>query len=222
MIFKRLISAAMRRIAVSDHSVILCCPINELTHSTEFQREEFRFDELPISQVTTLLRCTPELDASLFCSLDDARFRCFVIFLGRDIIAYTWVGTGVIPAEHNSNGHPWTGIPISLAPNTAYLFAAFVAREFRGRRLYQQMVSGIGDALAETSTKQLLLTTGKENVAALRAIKRMGFQNLGETCFFACFSFCTTSYHYSPELGDNRFGIYQGDRKSRKTARTLS
>lgn len=164
-------------------------------------------------RLESLLECNSSLDREAFRSLDAFRFRCFAMEIDHRIVAYAWTGIGEIPAEHNSNGHPWTGLPIKLAPEHVYLFSAFVSSEHRGRRLYEALVGHIARTFFDEGFQRMVLTTDARNTSALNANERMGFYCCGTTQFSGWQRFRRSTYEMATAFSPNEIGTYVGDNK---------
>ncbi|WP_409994272.1 GNAT family N-acetyltransferase [Pirellula sp. SH-Sr6A] len=162
-----------------------------------------------------LSQCNPLLQCEAFQYLDRKRFRCYALMASEAIVAYAWVGTGDIPAAHNSSGHVWTGLPLFLDPETAYLFAAFVKPEHRGKRLYQVLISQAAEILRADGVLRIALTTDANNARAIQAVKRMGFEVCGVTTFCAFVGWRRAYYCVSSSFEPSKVGQYVGDPRTR-------
>jgi GNAT superfamily N-acetyltransferase len=209
--FDRLIYSLYRRIGVADRSLLMCCDTQHLSgYETQFD-EKIAVSSLPLEDIYQLAACNHDFESEAFQSLDPQRFRCFVIRVDEQIAAYAWIGLGNIPAEHNCNGHPWTGLPIALDAKTAYLFAAFVADQYRGQRLYQFLMSRVSSLLLSEGILQVALTTDIKNDSAIRAVQRMGFAICGESRFTSVLGWKRAAYSVGACFEPNKLGRYVGD-----------
>lgn len=210
---QRFVYRLQRRFAVVDFSLWMSCGIDRLKGLDAETDSSFAMRIIGSEELLLLLTCNPNAQIESFCQLDRERFTCFGVFCDDKIIAYAWVGTGLIPAEHNCNGHPWTGLSFEPLPSYAYLFAAFVSEAFRGRRVYSAMLAGIAANIARGNTCELLLTVDANNRSAIRSVDRMGFRTIGVTRLFRFLCFQNASYHFSCDFGFIFLGSYVGDTK---------
>ncbi len=98
--------------------------------------------------------------------------RAAIISANDRLAAKVWIATGVY--------RDWdTGISIDLAPNEAWLYAAWVHRDFRGQHLYSHLVSFVLDQLRSQSIESLLLTIDWSNGHSHRVHHRFGARPIG-------------------------------------------
>ena len=121
----------------------------------------------------------------------------------------------IFQPAHNSSGHVWTGLPLFLDPETAYLFAAFVKPEHRGKRLYQVLISQAAEILRADGVLRIALTTDANNARAIQAVKRMGFEVCGVTTFCAFVGWRRAYYCVSSSFEPSKVGQYVGDPRTR-------
>lgn len=143
--------------------------------------------------------------------LDAGRVKCFAAFHSDCPAGFAGVGFGDIPGEMNHDGKPETGLPIQLADNAAYVFQVLVLPDHRGRRLYAAILSYMADRLQSDGIETLVLTTEGYNHRALKAVDRMGFQNVGRASLFRFGPVCRASYSTLPATSGFRLGRYVGD-----------
>lgn len=210
----RLVYSLLRRVGIADFSLLMCSNVEHLIASGQKLPDGIDLIELPIESCDILSQCNPQFQCETFQYLDAKRFRCYTLIANETIVAYAWVGTGDIPGAHNSNGHAWTGLPLLLDAETAYLFAAFVNPEHRGKRLYQVLISQAANILKADGISRIVLTTDANNVLAILAVKRIGFEVCGITKFWAFARWRRASYFISSSFGPCRVGSYAGDRRS--------
>lgn len=210
--FQRAAYALFRRVGVADHSLVFCGNTTRIAESSQSDLNRFNFGVLSQGEIASLTECNPDFKRDAFRTLDLTRFRCFTLTEDKQVAAYAWVGLDDIPASHNSNGHEWTGLPIYLDAETAYLFAAFVAPANRGQRLYQILLSKVASTVLGKGINRIALTTDLTNSSAIKAVPRMGFVFYGETQFTAFAGWRRSKYNVSSEFLPSRFGKYTGDR----------
>lgn len=203
----------LRKVGTADRSLLMTCDISRLV---PLASDDVSWRQLPIEDASALTQCNSIFDWNAFHSLDSGRFRCFIIEDGEAILAYLWVGVGDIPPEHNSNGHPWTGLPLYLSEDTAYLFSAYVASNCRGRRYYQKLIGNVATFLSDARITKIVLTTDLQNTVAIAANLRMGFQLIGETGFTSIVGVRNVWYNVASSFLPNQLGRYVGDRSHAK------
>lgn len=209
---KRLVYSVMRRVGIADYGLIFSCPLQRLLDSQGLCDRSIQFEELPPSNCASLQECNPEIPLQLFATLDRRRFRCCVLRMENTCVGYAWIGLGDIPAEHNSNGHEWTGLPLALDESTAYLFAAYVDTRLRGKRLYQNLLCCIARSLESEGIERIVLTVDLKNEPAIKAVQRIGFELIGETAFFRGFGLRHASYRVDESFAPCELRKYVGDR----------
>jgi GNAT superfamily N-acetyltransferase len=209
--FDRVLYSLLRRLGVADRSFLFCGSVSRIADASASHPVRHEFRELSQEDISELGDCNNDFEINAFRLLDSTRFRCFTLAQEKRIAAYAWVGLGDIPASHNSNGHEWTGLPIHLDAETAYLFAAFVAPANRGQRLYQVLLSQIASTMRKEGIKRIALTTDLTNSSAIKAVQRMGFVLYGETKFTAVAGWRRANYSISTNFLPSRLGKYVGD-----------
>lgn len=133
----------------------------------------------------------------------------------REVLAgHIWLHANYVPGKHNQDGDPKTALPLTLSPTTLYLFNAFVAPEFRGKRLYATMVRIAAEEALRTGYEQIVLTTEVTNQPALKSVKRMGFRCEGITRLL-CLGPIVRADYPSNTKSNVAFGKFAGD--SRRT-----
>ena len=149
--------------------------------------------------------------------LDGQSGICTVASDGACPIAFAWWAFGDIPAELNHDGHPLTGLPLKLPPDMAYLFNVYVRPEYRGQRLYPNLVKHSEKLLDDRGIHRITLATEFTNRPALRSVERMGFHAIGNSRLVRCLGSAWTSYPDSPMENGVRVGRYVGDTKLTST-----
>jgi GNAT superfamily N-acetyltransferase len=209
--FELVLYFLLRRLGVADRSLLYCGSVSRIAETSASHPVQHEFRELSQEDISALGDCNNDFEINAFRLLDSTRFRCFTLAREKRIAAYAWVGLGDIPASHNSNGHEWTGLPIHLDAETAYLFAAFVAPASRGQRLYQVLLSQIASTIRKEGIKRIALTTDLTNSSAIKAVQRMGFVLYGETQFTAVAGWRRANYCVATNFLPSRLGKYVGD-----------
>ena len=200
-----------RRIGISDRSLLFGCDTTTLANLPYVLRNGQEFCMLRQDQCGSLRECNPEFRLADFQSLDGTRFRCYTVRKDGRTVAYAWLGSGDIPALHNCNGHEWTGLPIYLDQETAYLFSVYVTSSSRGQRLYQVLASGIASTILGDGIRRIILTTDIRNSSSIKAVQRMGFELYGRTSFSAFSGWKRARYEVGASFLPSKLGKYVGD-----------
>jgi GNAT superfamily N-acetyltransferase len=100
---------------------------------------------------------------------------CFAALAGGRLAAYGWFVAGEVDPRHCG------GVRLSLPAEAAYFYNGFTHPEFRGRRLYGQLMSRGLRALADRGVRRLLTSVAWTNAPALTSCRRLGYEDLG--CF---------------------------------------
>ncbi|MDX1926552.1 MAG: GNAT family N-acetyltransferase [Pirellulaceae bacterium] len=208
----RLIYSVLRRVGIADYGLVFSCPLQRLQDSQGPFDRRLRYEELSPAECESIRECNPEVHLRLFETLVPERFRCCVLRMENTIVAYAWIGLGDIPAEHNLNGHEWTGLPLVVDDSTAYLFAAFVGTQLRGKRLYQNLLCWIARSLEREGIERIVLTADLKNEPAIKSVRRIGFELIGDTKFFCGFGLRHASYRVDESFAPCELGKYVGDR----------
>lgn len=169
--------------------------------------------EISSADHSHLLRDHPELfypDQVHELALDNV--YCFVLRRADALAAFAWLATGEVAAEFNHNGDLRAGLPISLPPDTGFLYNVFVVTKHRGQRLYGSIVRELTQRMQDRGVTRLILTTDASNISSLKALHRMGFQDLGTAWLVRIGPFSMARYPISPVFGSVKFGKYAGDR----------
>jgi len=179
---------------------------------------EFEFVEITVERFSELIELHPQLfTTSRQKDLEDGRAYCYAILFQGALAAFAWVAIGDIPATFNHNGDLQAGLPITMPEDTAFVHNVFVMSQFRGRRLYGALMSGLEPSLSADGVTRLILTTDATNESALIAVRRMGFQYVGCAWLFKCGRFSFAGYPPSPVFDTVYLGRYTGDRRSSRT-----
>lgn len=151
----------------------------------------------------------PERDLGM---LDAGAAKCFAAFQADSLAGFAWVAFANIPGEMNHDGKPETGLPIQLSDDTAFVFQVLVLPAYRGRRLYAAIMSQMADQLQTDGIQTLVLTTEGSNHRALKAVGRMGFQNVGQASLLRLGPLCRATYPTLSETNGFKLGRYVGDK----------
>lgn len=145
--------------------------------------------------------------------LDGKNCMCTVALEDDHPIAFAWWAFGEIPAEMNHDGHPSTGLPLVMPPDMAYLFNVYVRPEYRGQRLYPNLVRHSEQTLDVKGIRRITLATEYENRPAMRSVKRMGFYPIGASHLVKLPGWAWAKYPVSPMENGVQIGRYVGDAK---------
>lgn len=205
---------AIRRIGTADISRVFGVEYFELRPT--LLPQGFEFVELTTERFRELLTLFPELfNESRLDDLAKKRANCYAIFEKEILAAFSWVSIGDVPAEFNHNGDLQAGLPISMPEDTGFVHNVLVMPEYRGKRLYGAMMSAMELPLRARGVRRLLLTTDATNENSLRAVRRMGFQELGTAWIFRLGRLTFSGYPPSPVFDSVTFGRYTGDRSKK-------
>ncbi|QDT13448.1 GNAT family N-acetyltransferase [Planctomycetes bacterium K23_9] len=150
----------------------------------------------------------PERDLEM---LDSGAAKCFAAFQADSLAGFAWVAFGNIPGDMNHDGKPETGLPIQLSDDSAFVFQVLVLPAYRGRRLYAAIMSQMADQLQKDGIETLVLTTEGSNHRALKAVDRMGFQNVAKASLFRVGPLCRATYPKLAQASSFKIGYYVGD-----------
>jgi ribosomal protein S18 acetylase RimI-like enzyme len=200
----------IRRIGTADMSCVLGIKTSEL-HTPELGGE-FRFVEITSQNIREMRAAYPEFfDERQVEQLMTGQFFGVAVFQQDALAGFAWLGIGNIPAESNHNGDVRTGLPIDLLADTGYVYNVLVLPDYRGRRLYGSIMGKLAQRMQSRGVSRLILTTDVMNTSSLKALHRMGFQDLGRAWLFRIGPFSMASYPPSPIFDTVRFGKYTGD-----------
>lgn len=136
---------------------------------------------------------------------------CFAVNHGESLAGYAWFAFGKVAGEMNFDVHPDTRLSLSLPDDTSFVFHVFVLPAHRGKRLYAALISHALQELQGRGINKLILTTECSNLKALRSVRRMGFQELGQSWLIKIGPLCRAGYPEQPFFGGVRTGKYAGD-----------
>lgn len=200
----------IRRIGTADISCVFGVELVQLRPTLLPPNSEF--SKLSESRIRALIVSHPELfNEDQLKEVVEGRTHCFSMHTGNKLAAYAWVAIGDVPAELNHNGDLRAGLPIEMPDDTAFIHNVFVMPEFRGRRFFGAMMSGLEAPMRAQGVSRLLLTVDAMNESSLKAVRQMGFQYLGCAWLFRLHRFCRASYPPSPLFQSIRIGRYAGD-----------
>ena len=201
---------AMRRLAVANICQFYQSPIDQMPRTPipdGYTIDSCSSDRLR-SHAHALEYQIPERDLEM---LDAGHARCFTAFQANSLAGFAWVAFGDIPGRMNHDGKPETGLPIQLSDDAAFVFQVLVLPAYRGRRLYAAIMSQMADQLQTDGIQTLVLTTEGSNQRALKAVDRMGFQNVAQASLFRLGPLCRAKYPTLPNEIGFTIGRYVGD-----------
>lgn len=166
-------------------------------------------------------RITAFAGESLLYLLDGKNAICTVAFEDTHPIAFAWWAFGKIPAELNHDGDPLTGLPLQMPPDMAYLFNVFVRQEYRGQRLYPNLIRHSERVLNEKGIRRITLATEYTNRPALRSVERMGFYPIGNSRLVNLCGWSWANYPESPMENGVEIGRYVGDTQRTPTEKRV-
>ena len=151
------------------------------TKELPFAPGQFDFRELTSEDIIRLAENSSlELDASMASRLDFGLDHCFGAFDGEDLAGYCWIARQNIEPENNRGAHPQTGVAISFASDTAFIYKAFTHPQSRGQQVFSRVLGFAADELQRCGVVRFLSTTDWINHSALRAFERSGFESVGK------------------------------------------
>ncbi|TWU39462.1 GNAT family N-acetyltransferase [Novipirellula artificiosorum] len=202
---------AMRRIATANICHFLAVELDKLEVTP--LSEGLTFEEVTPSRLPSIIQENPELlDDNLIDLIQKSIAHCYVVLENKQVVAFSWLATGNVPAEFNHDENPNTQLPFKLPSHTAYIFNAYVSPPYRGKRLYGAMMSGISSRMSGSRILRLVMTTEASNHRALRSVRRMGFRTIGRSMLFGVGKFCVAYYPRHLSAWGIYLGRYEGDR----------
>lgn len=202
-----LLYKVLRKFAICDYSVLYAADLLSIA-STETDVDT-TFET--VFNLTELQDCNPSFNAEQFNSLAPNQFHCWGLKRDGHWVAYLWTGTSSIPADHNSNGHSWTGLPLELDDTTIYIFAAYVKTSERGKRLYQRLLHCIAQEYLKRGMERAVLTVDITNTPAIKTVRRVGFRAHATTHLVRLKNWGWARYSRKKIPYHCTFGSYQGD-----------
>jgi GNAT superfamily N-acetyltransferase len=112
--------------------------------------------------------------------------RCIGAVSGSKLLAYAWLATGSIEAEHNCGRARRSGVALSFPDATAFVYKGYTRPEARGLGLYTAILTSALLQLAPQGITRLITTAEWNNTAALAACRRLGFRKVGGIGRFGC------------------------------------
>ena len=207
----------VRRCGTADISCVFGIETDNL--KTPSVADGFCFAEITETDIRKLVMTHPEsFDDTQASQLAKEGVFCFGVFQGQELAGFAWLATGDIPAEFNHNGDLRAGLPVFLPSDTGFVYNVFVAPEHRGKRLYANVMRFLAEVMRPRGVTRLILTTDATNSSSLKALRRMGFQDLGQAWLFRLGPFSIANYPPTPVFGNVRFGMYTGDRRTVQSA----
>ena len=174
----RFFDRASNCLVPNDVCQIRLLDLNELNEPTISPEYSFRFietEELPLH----VSNPQADIEEAMSRVLAEPNIRCFRAFGGDVLLGYGWVATGDVAPEHNTAGHPFTGVGLSLPSEVAYLFKCFVLPEYRGRGINKQLLWRLSGVLKRDGKAKLITTTDWLNFAFQSSSGRLGFKKVG-------------------------------------------
>ncbi len=98
--------------------------------------------------------------------------RAAIVLNDNQLVGCTWIATQVY--------HDWdTGLDISLEPNEAWLYGAWIHRELRGNHLYSHIISLTCQTLQLQSIDSILLAVDWSNRLSQSVHQSFGAKRIG-------------------------------------------
>lgn len=206
----------IRRIGTADISRVFGIATGDLQAVS--LEAPFSFEEVTSERIGELIESDPQFfNIAQATELDCDNIFCFVIFHKNKVATFAWLATGDVAAEFNHNGDLRAGLPVFLPLDTGFVYNVFVTPDHRGKRLYSAVMKELASRMKERGVTRLILTTDATNTSSLKALHRMGFQDLGKAWLLRVGPFSMARYPSSPVFQTVRFGKYAGDLWSRNS-----
>ncbi len=119
------------------------------------------------------------INDSLVTDFENLGFRCVAATVNSNVVGVIFLGSGFVPARHNSGGGRFNGIAVEVPHGCFYLFKVDVDPEHRGKRINAAMIAFAVDELASEGLTAIVTTTDWTNVSFLKSSARLGFQVKG-------------------------------------------
>lgn len=120
-----------------------------------------------------------DLESSLSERLKSDQHLCFGAFQDGALAGYVWLAFGSVAAECNRGASIQSGVGLSFPPKMAFLYKGFVHPNYRGQKLYGQIVTQALQKLSHRDTTQILSTADWTNASALKSCYSTGYEFLG-------------------------------------------
>ena len=130
---------------------------------------------------------------------ENYRFLCIGATINSEIVGIIFLGSGTIPARHNSGGPRYHGIGVEAPKGCFYLFKVDVLPEFRGMRVNPAMIAFAFDSLKPDMLQSIVTTTDWTNEAFFKSASRLGFVQRGHAAEFV---FAGTHLYHLPKAID--------------------
>lgn len=98
--------------------------------------------------------------------------RCYAALAGGRLVAYSWYSHEPTEAD---------GLLLRFRPDYVYMYKAFTAPDYRGRRLYEIGVSQALDYFRAQGFAGLISDVELHNFGSLRSLRRLGFVEFGQS-----------------------------------------
>ena len=124
------------------------------------------------------------LNAHFIKDFAEYGFSCIAATIDEDIVGIIFLGSGTIPARHNSGGSSFNGIAVDTPDGAFYLFKVDVLASFRGKRVNAAMIAFAIHALESKGLQSIVTTTDWTNQPFLKSANRLGFVRCGHASEF--------------------------------------
>lgn len=114
----------------------------------------------------------------------DYQFLCVAATIDDEVVGVIFLGSGTIPARHNSGGSAFKGIAVDSPNGAFYLFKVDVLASHRGRKINAAMISYAVSTLQSKGLVSIVTTTDWTNEPFLKSTKRLGFLSRGHASEF--------------------------------------
>jgi RimJ/RimL family protein N-acetyltransferase len=139
-------------------------PFSEVPH-----RDDILIKQISLEQLREIRQNYPKLPEEFFCDIFEGSKTCFVGFVGEKAAHIMWV----FFANEGSRF-------FNLGEREAEINYGVTLPEFRGLHLYPLTVRSISHWLRENQYKWLYGAIHDKNVNAINAIRKCGFEKIGE------------------------------------------
>ena len=176
------------RLVPSDITYLLvrAIPDTVLSEDRFEDNSDFQFTELIPDQLESHVSVASlQLGQALIDDMRESGFRFYAAMIDAQIAGYLLVGTGHIPAHHNSAGAPFAGAGLELPEDAAYVFKCFVKTSVRGQKIMSRLLDYVAaQQYGNEAVTHLVTTTDWTNHAALGSFRQSGFKPVGKIAEF--------------------------------------
>jgi len=127
---------------------------------------------------------------------------CYAATLDGKLVGYCFLALNSIEPDQNRPGPPGTGIGFVFRRNVAFRYKGFVHPDYRGQKIYPQLINAMALAMRKRGVRFLFSTTEVSNFAASACFRRLRYKFLGLCAHVGVGS---RSWMSSPDL--SRYGI---------------